>query len=157
MNPQADGHADQPEGPGPLLRRGDVGQDGAGGGGGATADPVDQARHEHQRQRQARRRGAGPELLPGQADGEGEQAEPQHRSRHADRDHGLAAEPIAHGADQGGDGELGQGIGAPQQADRQAEIAAVRAEAGQQERQQRKDDALAEPIVEQGEKGAQQR
>ena len=148
---QPEGHTDQAEGAGPLLRRGDVRQHGGGRGGGAAAQPVDQAGQEQQGQGQAGGRRARPKTLPGQADAEGEQAQPQYRAGYADRHHRPAAEAIAEGTNQGGGAELGHGIGACQE----AEGAAIAAELGQQEGQQRQHQAFSEPVVEQGEKGAQ--
>ena len=148
---QAEGHADQPKGPRPLLRCGDVGQHGGGGGGGAAAQAIDQPGEEEQGQGQAGGGGAGPQPRPGQAHREGEQAQPQHRSAHTEGHHGPTAEAITEGPDQGGGAELGHGIAAGQQ----AEGATISAEARQQEGQQREHDALPQPIVEQGEEGAE--
>jgi hypothetical protein len=148
---QAEGHADQAEGPRPLLRCGDVGQHGAGGGGGAAAQAIDQPGEEEQGQGQSGGCGARPQLGPGQAHREGEQAQPQNGSRYAERHHGPSPEAITQGPNQGGGAELGHRIGAGQQ----AEGAAIAAEARQQEGQQREHDALPQPVVEQGQEGGE--
>ena len=140
-----EGHADQAEGLGPLLRWADVGQHGTGGGGRATADAIDQPRHEQQRQR------PGTAQRPGHGQGEREATQAEHRAGHATGDHRPPPEAVAEGTDQWGEQELGQGVAARQQPQR----AAIAGEAGQQKGQQRKHDALAQPVVEQGEENAE--
>ncbi len=144
---EPEGHADQPEGLGPLLRRADVGQHGAGGGGGASAHPIDQPGAEQQRQ------GPGAAHRPGQGQGEGKAAQAQHGAGHAAGDHRLAPEAVAEGTDQGGEQELGQGVAARQQ----AQCAPVAGETRQQKGQQGKDDAFPEAVVQQRQEDAEPR
>jgi hypothetical protein len=123
----------------------------ANGGSGAAAHPIDETRHEQQCQGHSGGGGAWPEPMPGQAQGEGKEPQTHHGARHAEGDHRFAAKPVAEGADQGRECELRQGIAAPQQ----AQHPAVVGEVGQQIGQQGKDQGLPQPVVEQGEKGAE--
>ena len=70
----------------------------------------------------------------------------------ADADHGAAAVAITERSDQGSDQELRQGIASRQQ----SQGSSVWGELGQEKGQQRKNNAFAEPVVEQREKRAEQ-
>ena len=149
---QPEGDPDQPKGFGPVFRCGDVSQHRCGRGGGSTAHPIDGAGEEQQHQRQAGGRCPWPDLLPGQCESDGKQSHPHDGSGDADRDHWPASVAVAEGSNQRCHRKLGKRVGARQQSDGAATAAEIR----QQKGEQRQKNALAEPIVEQRQKRAQQ-
>ena len=127
---EAEGHADEAEVFGAVLRRGDVGDGGHGGGDVAASGAVDNAGKEHDPER------AGPakeEVTEGAAeDGEDED--------------GTAADAVTEGAKDGSGDELGDGEGDGEHADGEG----VGAELADQIGHYRDEDAGAEEVQEDG-------